>query len=130
MIKKFQLGKDILSLIIFTLFTVLTWVTFEVWVSATKSTIPKTTKEQMAALNPKISKEILEFLKTKITLSEEELNKSDINIPEASTAAEITAETTEGENPINEDNSRETEINEINDATESSQKATESGILE
>ena len=130
MIKKFQLGKDILFLIIFTLFTVLTWVSFEVWVSATKSTIPETTKEQMTALNPRISKEILESLKTKITLSEEELNKSDINTPEASPGAEITDEDKEEEDPVNKDDSEETEFNEINDTTESSQKATESGILE
>jgi len=121
MIKKFQLGKDILSLIIFTLITVLTWVSFEVWVSATKSTIPKATKEQMTALNPNISREVLESLKKKISLSEEELNKSDINSSTASVGAEIKA---------TESGSKTTENNQENNATGSSQKATESGILE
>jgi len=121
MIKKFQLGKDILSLIIFTLITVLTWVSFEVWVSATKSTISKATKEQMTTLNPNISKDVLESLKNKVSLSEEELNKSNIDSSTASISAEIKA---------TESGSKTTESNQENNATGSSQKATESGILE
>lgn len=122
MMKKFQLGKDILSLIVFTLITVLTWVGFEVWISATKSTIPKTTKEQMTALNPNISREVIESLKIKVSLPEEELNKSNIDNSAASVGAEF-----KEENEVATSSSlKETE----NNATASSQKATESGILE
>lgn len=113
MMKKFQLGKDILALTIFTLITISTWVGFEIWLSATKSTISKTTKEQMALVNPKISKNIIESLKNKNSLSEAELNLTATN----SGIIE------------NQEENIATESSQENIATGSSQKATESGIL-
>jgi len=48
--KKFKLSRDILVLTIISLITILTWVGFEVWLAATKTTITKVTKEQLAPL--------------------------------------------------------------------------------
>lgn len=73
--KEFKLGKNILILSIMTLITVLTWIGFEVYRVATKTTIPKVTQEQLTPLNPKIKKETIEKLKTNISFSEEELNR-------------------------------------------------------
>jgi hypothetical protein len=69
---EFKLGKDALILSIMTLITVLTWIIFEVYRTATKTTIPKVTQEQMAPLNSQIKKEIIEKLKENIWLSPEE----------------------------------------------------------
>jgi len=74
--KKIKLGKDILTLAIFTLITALTWVSFAVWSAATKTTINKITQEQMAPLNPQIKREIFESLKKNFSFSEEEMNLS------------------------------------------------------
>jgi len=72
--KKIKLGKDILTLAIFTLITSLTWVGFAVWSTATKTTINKITQEQMAPLNPQIKREVFESLKKNFSFSEEEMN--------------------------------------------------------
>jgi hypothetical protein len=72
--KKIKLGKDILTLAIFTLITALTWVGFAVWSTATKTTINKITQEQMAPLNPQIKREVFESLKKNSSFSEEEMN--------------------------------------------------------
>jgi hypothetical protein len=69
---EFKLGKNALILSIMTLITVLTWIIFEVYRTATKTTIPKVTQEQMAPLNSQIKKEIIEKLKENIWLSPEE----------------------------------------------------------
>lgn len=72
--KKIKLGKDILTLVIFTLITALTWVGFAVWSAATKTTINKITQEQMAPLNPQIKREVFESLRKNFSFSEEEMN--------------------------------------------------------
>ena len=70
---EFKLGKNALIISIMTLITVLTWIAFEVYRMATKTTIPKVTQEQMAPLNPQIKKETIEKIKQNIWLSPEEL---------------------------------------------------------
>jgi len=77
-----KLGKNVLILSIMTLITVITWIVFEVYRTATKTTIPQITQEQMMTLNPQIKKETIEELKGKIWISEEELNS--FNFPVAS----------------------------------------------
>jgi len=87
--KKIKLGKDILTLVIFTLITALTWVGFAVWSAATKTTINKITQEQMAPLNPQIKREVFESLKKNSSFSEEEMN---IPTPVATGASQTTTE--------------------------------------
>lgn len=74
MIKKFKLGKDAFILSVMTLITALSWVGFEVYRAATKSTISRATKEQLAPLNPKIERGTLNNLKDGLSFEEEELN--------------------------------------------------------
>jgi len=74
MIKKFKLGKDALILSIMTLITVLSWIGFEIYRTATMSTISRATREQMTPLNPKIEKTIIEDIKKNLSFSEGELN--------------------------------------------------------
>lgn len=91
MMKKFKLGKDILILTIITFITVLTWVGFEVWLAATKTTITKVTQEQMSPLNPQINKQIVESLKDNLSLSQEEMNQS-ISSPSATESSQNSTE--------------------------------------
>lgn len=72
--KEFKLGKDALILSMLTLITILTWVGFEVYRVATRTTIPKVTQEQLIPLEPKVKKEAIEGLKTNLWFSEEELD--------------------------------------------------------
>lgn len=106
--KKIKLGKDILTLVIFTLITALTWVGFAVWSAATKTTISQVTQEQMAPLNPQIKREVFESLKKNSSFSEEEMN-----LPRQTTVSTLSAELESP--PV---------------ATGSSQTTTESAILE
>jgi len=71
---EFKLGKNALVLSIMTLITVLTWIAFEVYLTATKTTIPKVTQEQMAPIDPQLKRETIEKLKENAWLSEEEVN--------------------------------------------------------
>ncbi|MGB9707671.1 MAG: hypothetical protein ACPL1D_02885 [Microgenomates group bacterium] len=82
----FKLGKDALIFSVITLITVLTWIGFEIYFVATKTTIPKVTQEQMAPLNPKIKKETIEQLKANLWFSEEELNT--FNFPVSTQSAQ------------------------------------------
>ena len=90
--KKIKLGKDILTLAIFTLITALTWVGFAVWSAATKTTINKITQEQMAPLNPQIKREVFESLKKNSSFSEEEMNVKLESPPMATGASQTTTE--------------------------------------
>lgn len=72
--KEVKLGKDALVLSIMTLITVLTWIGLEVYQTATRTTIPKVTQEQLTPLDPRVKKETLEELKANFWFSEEELN--------------------------------------------------------
>ncbi|MCX6726167.1 MAG: hypothetical protein NT052_02560 [Candidatus Shapirobacteria bacterium] len=112
--KKIKLGKDILALTIFTLITISTWIGFEIWLSATESTISKATEEQMALVNSKISKDVIESLKTRNSLPESELNLI------ASSSGTIE----------NQEENIATESSKEKTATGSSQNATESATLE
>jgi len=68
----FRTSKNVLFFSIMTLVTVITWIGFEVYRTATKTTIPQVTQEQMASLEPKIRKEIINSLQNNIWISQEE----------------------------------------------------------
>lgn len=78
--KKQTLNQDILILSILTLFTVLTWIAFDVLRTLRKPTVPEVLKEQLTPLNPNFDTETLESLKQKLSISEEELNSVPENI--------------------------------------------------
>jgi len=82
---EFKLGKDALILSVTTLITVLCWIAFEVYRTATTTTIPKVTQQQMAPLDPRIKRETIEKIKENIWLSEEEINS--FNFPTGSGSA-------------------------------------------
>jgi hypothetical protein len=84
--KDFRLGKNALFFSILTLITVLTWIGVEVYLTATKTTIPKVTQEQMAPLDPRIKEEVIENLKANFWLSEEEI--SNFNFPSSTESAQ------------------------------------------
>lgn len=69
-----KLGKNVLIMSVLTLITVITWIGFEVYRVATRTTIPKVTQEQMLPLNPVLKIEVIESLKANLYLSEDELN--------------------------------------------------------
>lgn len=79
-----KLGKNALMTSILTLITVLTWIGLEVYETATKTTIPKVTQEQMLPLNPVLKTDIIEALKNNLSFSVEELNI--INVSSSSSA--------------------------------------------
>lgn len=103
MMERLKLGKDALILSIMTLITVLVWIGLDVYRAATKTTITQATQEQMMALEPRLSREIIEGLKTNLSFSEEELNL--VPAPVVKEAESV-------------------------EATESGQAATESAILD
>jgi len=72
--RDFKFDKNALFFSILTLITVLTWTGVEIYLTATKTTIPKVTQEQMAPLDSKIKEEVIESLKVNFWLSEEELS--------------------------------------------------------
>jgi len=86
--KEIKFGKNALIFSILTLFTVITWIVVEVYFTFKKMTIPKVTQEQMAPLDPKIKKEIIETLKENLWLSEENLNSNSISISEGTESAQ------------------------------------------
>lgn len=92
--KKLQFGKDALILSIMTLITVLIWIGFDVYRALTKTEIPQILQKQIAPLNPQIDRETIEKIKTKETISEEELERiptpAIIPSPEATPASEAT----------------------------------------
>jgi len=69
---EFRTKKDVLVFSIMTLITVLTWIIFEVYRVATKTTIPKVTQEQMRSLDPKIRREVIDSLQNNIWFSTDE----------------------------------------------------------
>ena len=117
--KIFKLGKDTLVLTIITLITVLTWVGFEIWLTATKTTITKVTREQMAPINPQINTQVIELLKNASTLSTEEIDQL-MSSPPATASSNEAEEATNGESASEPNQS----------ITESSQISTEGAILE
>ncbi len=119
--KENKLSKDVLTLLVFTLITVLSWVGFSVWATFNKTTINKATKEQMAPLNPKINREILESLKKTISISEEEM-KIPISIPISTPSSNLELESTSAAN-LESTPTAELE-------NETSQTTTESAIVE
>lgn len=86
--REFKLGRDALTLAIMTLITVLTWVGFEVYRVAVKTTIPKVTQEQMKPLNSSLDRQTIENLKSNLAFSEEELNSSTLPLSTGSATVE------------------------------------------
>lgn len=59
-------GKDLLIISILTLFTVLSWIIYDVYHAATTSTIPKVQQEKMTPLDPKFDTDtILKVIENK-----------------------------------------------------------------
>lgn len=86
--KKLQPGKDALILSILTLLTVLTWIGFDVYRALTKTAVPEVLQKQIDPLNPRINRETIERLKTRETISEEELKM--VVVPEVTPSPEAT----------------------------------------
>jgi len=84
----FKLGKDALIFSVLTLITVLTWIGFEVYRTATKTTIPEVTQRQMAPLEPKIKKEILNQIRENLWFTEEEVNFTSVQVSTQSAEVE------------------------------------------
>ncbi len=123
--KKFKFGKDALFLTIFSLLTILTWVSFEVWQSATQNTIPIVTREQVLPLNAKFNKEIFDQLEQNFSFSQEELDTAHAN-----PITEINLnENNDSQATISAEN-QEPQESEQPTATNSSQAASESAIVE
>ena len=75
---KFKFGKDLLILSILTLLVIVTWVSFDIYKAFNKTTISKTTKEQMQKLNPTLNTKAIDNMKLRIVFSEDDLNKSPV----------------------------------------------------
>ena len=73
--KKIQLGRDALILSIMTLITVLSWIGFDVYQALTKTEMPRVLKRQLAPLNPRLNRTVIDKLRKRETLSQEELSK-------------------------------------------------------
>lgn len=78
--KQKTLNQDVLILSILTLFTVLTWIAFDVLKTFQKTTVPKVLEEQLAPLNPNFDTKTLEDLKQKLSISQEELDSVPENV--------------------------------------------------
>lgn len=78
--KQKTLNQDVLILSILTLFTVLTWIAFDVLKTFQKTTVPKVLEEQLAPLNPNFDTKTLEDLKQKLSISKEELDSVPENV--------------------------------------------------
>lgn len=103
--KEFNLGRDALVLAIMTVLTVLTWIFVDIYSTLKKTTIPEVTRQQMQPLDPKIKKELIENLKTKIWFEKEDINSFLKNLesnPE-STPSTSSAQAEEIENIIPEE---------------------------
>lgn len=79
--RKKSLNKDILTLSILTLITVLSWIGFDIYRQIKKSTLSSDLKQKMADFNPTLDKKTLESLKERKVLTQEELD----SVPELST---------------------------------------------
>jgi len=129
--KKIKFGKEALFLTVFSLLTVLTWVGFEIWRSASQTTIPKVSREQVLPLNANLTKNIFEKLGQNLSFTQEELDNSynnavtQIDLNESESQASSSAE-----NQGNEEANEEIDQQEESQATDSSQTASESAIVE
>lgn len=100
--KKRKVNRDILVLSTLTLITVLTWIAFDVYQALTKTTIPEVIQEQMRPLEPKIDKTKIERLKGRLSISEEEIEKTIMSKVEKSTTTLETPESTQSATPSGE----------------------------
>jgi len=88
--QKLELGKNTLVVSIMTLLTVFTWIAFEVYHAYTQPTIPKIMRELITPLDPTLNRTIIEDIKEKYQLSDEELNVITAPPLEIETEEEIT----------------------------------------
>lgn len=71
-----KFGRNILFLAILSLLTVMVWIGYEVYQVYTKTTVPQVTSKLIQPLNPTVDLEILQTIKEKQQLSNEELDLS------------------------------------------------------
>lgn len=100
--KKRKVNRDTLVLSILTLITVLTWIAFDVYQALTKTTIPEVIQEQMRSLEPKIDKTKIERLKRRLSVTEEEIEKTILPKIEKATPTLTVSESTQSATPSGE----------------------------
>lgn len=73
--RKKTLNKEILTLSILTTMTIFSWIAFDIYrLFQKKAEIPQVLKEQLEPLNPNFDLTTLEYLKTRKTINQEELD--------------------------------------------------------
>lgn len=72
--KRKSLSKNTLLLSILTTITIFTWIGFDIYYHFKKDVELQIPKEYLEPINPNLDKEILEKLKTRKTISKEELD--------------------------------------------------------
>lgn len=92
--KKKKINRDLISLAVSTLLTVAVWIGFDVYRALTRYTLPEILDQQMQPLDPKLNQEIINQLKERFRISEEELGQ----LEELEPVAEAN-ETTPSANP-------------------------------
>lgn len=108
--EQLKFGRNILILAIMSLITVGAWIGFEVYHAYTKTTVPRVAKELVKPLDAKIDEAVIEDIKERYQIPEEEL--------------EIVSQPTESPFP-----EAELEI-EVEEEASPSQTTTEGGSLE
>ncbi len=89
--KKRKIQKDVLVLSILTFLAIISWIAFDVYRALTKTEIPKVLKQQIAPLDPSIDSDLLIKLKSRETITSDELGilrqkKEETEIPSTSSA--------------------------------------------
>lgn len=101
-----KFGKDALLISVMTLMTVLTWLFIEIYNASNKSTITRATEKQMRSLNPKINTQVVQTLKNKISITEEEMDRAtannNLNLPKSATATPTSSVNTSTESATQE----------------------------
>ncbi len=92
--KKKKINRDLISLAVSTLLTVAVWIGFDVYRALTRYTLPEILDQQMQPLDPKLNQEVINQLKERLRISEEELGR----LEELGPVAEAN-ETTSSANP-------------------------------
>jgi len=94
--EEYKFGKNMLILSVMTLITVIVWVSYEVYRAYTQTTVPQIIKELMTPLNPTIDEAVMETIKEKYQIPEEELNI----ITQPPIETEIEEEATPSQTPL------------------------------
>lgn len=75
--KPVLIARDWLTVAILTIIMALTWITFSVYQTLTKSTVPEPVKAQTLPLQPQLDEKVIDELQNRISLKNETLNESD-----------------------------------------------------